>query len=99
MAFASSAIRGLKQGADGVPVADICRRAAISPATYCNWKKRYEGLGPLAMRRLKQLGDENTKLRKLVADDPPAPDAARTRGRMSAAPASTSSHACSSLPA
>ena len=58
----------LKQGADGVPVADICRRAGISQATYFNWKKKYEGLAPLEMRRLKQLEDENRKLRKLVAD-------------------------------
>lgn len=58
----------LKQGADGMPVADICRRAGISQATYFNWKKKYEGLAPLEMRRLKQLEDENAKLRKLVAD-------------------------------
>jgi putative transposase len=58
----------LKQGADGVPVADICRWAGISQATYFNWKKKYEGLAPLEMRRLKQLEDENTKLRELVAD-------------------------------
>jgi transposase len=36
----------LKQGADGVPVADICRRAGISQATYFNWKKKYEGARP-----------------------------------------------------
>ncbi len=58
----------LKQGADGLPVADICRRTGISPATYFNWKKKYDGLAPLEMRRLKQLEDENAKLRKLVAD-------------------------------
>ena len=58
----------LKQGADGVPVADICRKAGISQATYFNWKKKYDGLQPLEMRRLKQLEDENAKLRKLVAD-------------------------------
>jgi putative transposase len=58
----------LKQGADGVPVADICRKAGISQATYFSWKKRYDGLLPPEMRRLKQLEDENTKLRKLVAD-------------------------------
>ena len=58
----------LKQGADGVPVADICRRAGISQATYFNWKKRYGGLLPTEMRRLKQLEDENNKLRKVVAD-------------------------------
>jgi putative transposase len=58
----------LKQGEDGVPVAEICRRAGISQATYFNWKKKYEGLTPPEMRRLKLLEDENTKLRKLVAD-------------------------------
>ena len=56
----------LKQGADGVPVVDICRKAGISQATCFNWKKRYDGLLPTEMRRLKPL--ENAKLRKLVAD-------------------------------
>ena len=58
----------LKQGVDGVPVADICCKAGISQATYFNWKKRYDGLLPTEMRRLKQLEDENNKLRKVVAD-------------------------------
>ena len=58
----------LKQGADGMPVADLCRKAGISQATYFNWKKRYDGLLPTEMRRLKQLEDENAKLRKVVAD-------------------------------
>jgi putative transposase len=58
----------LKQGADGMPVADICRKAGISQATYFNWKKRYDGLLPTDMRRLKQLEDENGKLKKLVAE-------------------------------
>ena len=58
----------LKQGSDGVPVADIYRKAGISAATYFNWRKKYEGLLPTEMRRLKQLEDENGKLKKLVAD-------------------------------
>ncbi len=58
----------LKQGADGMPVADICRTAGISQATYFTWKKKYDGLLPSEMRRLKQLEDENSKLRKVVAD-------------------------------
>ena len=58
----------LKQGADGMPVADICRKAGISQATYFNWKKKYDGLLPDEMRRLKQLEDENSKLKKVVAD-------------------------------
>lgn len=58
----------LKQGHDGITVADICRKAGISQATYFNWKKKYDGLLPTEMRRLKQLEDENAKLKKLVAD-------------------------------
>ena len=58
----------LRQRADGMPVADICRKAGISQATYFNWKKKYDGLLPDEMRRLKQLEDENGKLKKLVAD-------------------------------
>ena len=58
----------LKQGADGMPVADICRKAGISQATYFNWKRKYDGLLPNEIRRLKQLEDENSKLRKVVAD-------------------------------
>jgi putative transposase len=58
----------LKQGRDGMPVAEICRKAGISQATYFNWKKKYEGLTPPEMRRLKLLEEENAKLKKLVAD-------------------------------
>jgi putative transposase len=58
----------LKQDADGVPVADICRNAGISQATYFNWKKKYDGLLPTEMRRLKLHEDENAKLRTIVAD-------------------------------
>ena len=57
----------LKQGG-GIPVAEICRKAGISQATYFNWKKKFDGMTPPEMRRLKQLEDENAKLRKLVAD-------------------------------
>ena len=58
----------LKQGADGVPVAEICRKVGISQATYFNWKKKYDGLLPPEMRRLKQLEAENAKLKRIVAD-------------------------------
>ena len=58
----------LKQGEEGTPVAEICRKAGISQATYFNWKKKYAGLLPDEMRRLKQLEDENSRLKKIVAD-------------------------------
>ena len=57
----------LKQGEEGTPVAEVCRKAGISQATYFNWKRKYDGLLPTEMRRLKQLEDENAKLKKLVA--------------------------------
>ena len=58
----------LKQGREGLPVVDISRKVGISQATYFNWKKKYDGLLPDEMRRLKQLEDENGKLKKLVAE-------------------------------
>ena len=58
----------LKQGDDGVPVAEICRKAGISQATYFNWRKKYAGLLHDEMRRLKALEDENARLKKIVAD-------------------------------
>lgn len=58
----------LKQGADGIPVAEICRKAGISQATYFNWKRKYDGLLPTEMRRLRQLEEENSQLKRIVAD-------------------------------
>ena len=58
----------IKQGAEGTPVAEICRKAGISQATYFNWKKKYAGLLPTEMKRLKQLEDENSRLKKIVAE-------------------------------
>ena len=58
----------IKQGEDGTPVAEICRKAGISQATYFNWKKKYVGMMPSEMRRLRELEDENNRLKKIVAD-------------------------------
>ena len=58
----------IKQGEDGTPVAEICRKAGISQATYFSWKKKYAGLLPTEMKRRKQLEDENARLQKIVAD-------------------------------
>jgi putative transposase len=58
----------LKQAEDGTPVAEVCRKAGISDATFYNWRKRYAGLMPSEMKRLRQLEEENTKLKRLVAD-------------------------------
>ena len=58
----------LKQQELGTPVEEICRKLGIAQATFFNWKKRFAGLGPSELRRLRQLEEENTRLKKLVAD-------------------------------
>jgi putative transposase len=58
----------LKQQELGTTVEEICRKMGISDATFYNWKKKYSGLGPSELRRLKQLEEENAKLKRLVAD-------------------------------
>ena len=49
-------------------MAEICRKAGISQATYFNWKKKYAGLMPSEMRCLRELEQENARLKKIVAD-------------------------------
>ena len=58
----------LKQAEDKAPIAEVCRKAGISEATFYNWRKKYAGLMPSEMRRLRQLEDENAKLKRIVAD-------------------------------
>jgi len=58
----------LKQQEVGTSVEDVCRKLGISDATFYKWKKKYSGLGPSELRRLKQLEEENAKLKRLVAD-------------------------------
>jgi putative transposase len=58
----------LKQQELGVAVDEICRKMGIAQATFFSWKKKYSGLGPIEVRRLKQLEEENGKLKRLVAE-------------------------------
>lgn len=58
----------LKQAETGTPVAEVLRWMGISEQTFYRWKKLYSGLGVGELRRLKQLEDENRKLKQLVAD-------------------------------
>ena len=58
----------LQQVAGGMPVGDVCRQVGISEQTFYRWKKEYAGMLPSEARELKQLCDENTKLKRLVAD-------------------------------
>jgi putative transposase len=58
----------LKQAEAGQPVGDVCRQMGVSEATFYVWKKRYGNLGLLEVRELRQLRDENARLKRLVAD-------------------------------
>lgn len=58
----------LMQVEEGTSVAEVCRKAGIAEATLYNWRKKYAGLMPSEMKRLKQLEEENSKLKRLVAD-------------------------------
>ena len=58
----------LKQAEEGTPVAEVCRKAGIAEATFYEWRKRYAGLMPSEVKRLRQLEEENAKLKRIVAD-------------------------------
>jgi len=58
----------LRQAESGTTVAEVCRKMGISEATFYNWKKKYGGLGVSELRRLKQLEEENARLKRMVAD-------------------------------
>ena len=58
----------LKQAELGTRVEEVCRKMGISEATFYFWKKRYGGVGPSELRRLRQLEEENRKLKQIVAN-------------------------------
>lgn len=58
----------LKQVDDGISVEEVCRKAGISQQTFYRWRKKYGGLMPSEVRRLKQLEEENSRLKRMVAD-------------------------------
>ena len=58
----------LKQAETGTAVAEICRKMGVSEPTFYRWKKKFDGLGVAEVRRLRELEDENKRLKALVAD-------------------------------
>jgi putative transposase len=58
----------LRQAEEGTPIAEVCRKAGISEASFYSWRKKYGGLMPSEMKRLKQLEEENQRLKRIVAD-------------------------------
>ena len=58
----------LRQAESGTPVAEVTRKMGITEQTFYRWKKKFAGMGVAELRRLKQLEEENKKLKQLVAD-------------------------------
>ena len=58
----------LRQVEGGTPVGEVCRRLQVTETTFYRWKKVYGGMLPSEARELKQLRDENARLKKVVAD-------------------------------
>ena len=58
----------LKEGAAGVPIADLVRKHGISRATYFNWRSKYAGTSVSELKRLKELETENAKLKRMDAE-------------------------------
>ena len=61
-------LRVLREAESGTPVVEICRKHGISQQSFYLWKKKYAGLGLSELRELRQLREENGKLKRLVAD-------------------------------
>ena len=58
----------LRQVELGAPVEDVCRKVGVTEQTFYRWKSKYGGMLPSDMKRLRQVEEENSKLKKLVAD-------------------------------
>ncbi len=58
----------LKQAEVGAPVKEVIRKMGITEQTFYRWKQKYGGLGPSEVRELRQLKEENRRLKQMVAD-------------------------------
>ena len=61
-------IYALRQAESGTPVLEVCRKLGITEQTFYRWKKKFAGMGVAELARLRQLEEENKKLKSLVAD-------------------------------
>lgn len=64
----SQIVAVLKEAESGAPVQEVCRKHGISDATYYNWKSKYGGMEASDLRRMKELEQENQKLKRMYAD-------------------------------
>ena len=67
--FTEEQIAGaLRQSEMGTPILEIIRKLGVSEQTFYRWKRKYAGMGPAELRKMKQLEEENRRLKQLVAD-------------------------------
>jgi putative transposase len=59
----------LKEGESGVPIAELARKHGMSEATFYNWRAKYGGMDASMMKRMKELEDENRRLKKMYAEE------------------------------
>ena len=61
-------VSALREAESGVPIVEVCRRVGVTETTFFRWRKQFAGLGISELRRLRQLEEENGRLKSLVAD-------------------------------
>ncbi len=61
-------VAALRQAENGTPVGEVCRKLGVSEQTFYRWKRKFAGIGVAELRRLRQVEDENRRLKQLVAD-------------------------------
>jgi putative transposase len=59
----------LKEAESGVPVAELCRKHGMSDATFYKWRAKFGGMDTSSMKRLKELEEENARLKKMYAEE------------------------------
>ena len=65
----SQIISILKEAESGIPVAELCRKHGMSDATFYNWRSKYGGMDVSMMKRMKELEEENRRLKKMYAEE------------------------------
>ena len=61
-------VQALRQAESGTPVVEVCRKLGITEQTFYRWRRKFAGMGIAELRRLRQVEEENRKLKQLVAD-------------------------------
>ena len=61
-------VYALRQAEAGTPVGEVCRKLGVTEQTFYRWKRKFAGLGVAELRRLRQVEEENRRLKQLVAD-------------------------------